>query len=243
LITGADSDVGRLPLLPGLTFSGRVVLDKAATAAPPDLKSLHVQMHGDSLEAASPLNRGRGGGPNMRLLQPAAVRADGAFDVMDLVPDNYRLTVTGGALDTAAWWLRSAVWKGRDLLDGPLRLAPGEQVSGVTLLLSDRRTQLSGTITTPAGAAVSELFVLAYPSDAALRLPQSRRIKAVRPDSGGQFVIDNLPPGDYLLCALADIDEGQWHDAGFFEAVVPASVKITLGDGERKVQDLQLGGR
>jgi hypothetical protein len=218
------------------------VLDKDSAAAPPDLTSLHVQMHGDSLAAASPLNRGRGGGPNMRLLQPAALRADGAFEVTDLVPDNYRLVLTGGAVESSGWWLRSATWKGRDLLDVPLRLAPGENITGVTLVLSDRRTQLSGTITTPAGAAVSDLFVLAYPADVSLRVPQSRRIRAVRPDISGRFVLDHLPPGDYLLCALTDIDDGQWNEPGFLDAATAASVKISLADGEKKVQDLRLGG-
>jgi hypothetical protein len=241
-ITGADLDVARLTLQPGLTLSGRVVVDDAASTAPPDLTALHVQIQSESLQVASPQNRGRGGGPNMGLLQPAAVRADGTFVAADLVPDTYRVTITGGAIDSAGWWLRSAMLKGRDLLDAGLRLAPGEHITGLTLVLSDRRTQLSGTITTPGGAAVSELFVLAYPADASLRGPNSRRVKAVRPDSSGRFVIDNLPPGDYLMCALTDIDDGQWNEPGFLDAAVAASVKITLADGEKKVQDLRLGG-
>ena len=190
---------------------------------------------------SSPQNRGRGGGPNMGLMQPSAVGADGTFTAADLVPDNYRITISGGAVDGATWWLRSATLKGRDLLDAPLRLGPGENISGVTLVLSDRRTQLSGTITTPAGAAVSDLVVLAYPADATQRGPQSRRIKAVRPDSGGRYVVENLPPGEYLLCALSDIDDGQWNDPGFLDAAVAASIKITLADGEKRVQDLRLG--
>jgi hypothetical protein len=133
--------------------------------------------------------------------------------------------------------------KDRDLLDAPLRLAPGEHVRGVTIMLSDRRTELSGTITTAAGAAFSDLFVLAFPADATLRAPRSRRVQAVRPDSSGRFVIANLPPGEYLLCALSDIDDGQWNEAGFLEPLVAASVRVALGEGEKKVQDLRLGGR
>jgi hypothetical protein len=241
-VTGTDVDLARMALQPGLTLSGRVVVDDAATTTPPELIGLHVQIQPDSLPVASPQNRGRGGAANLRLLQPTAVRADGTFMATDLVPDNYRITMAGTALDGSGWWLRSAMWKGRDLLDGPLRLAPGEQMDGVTLMLSDRRTQLSGTITTSTGAAVSELFVIAYPADAALRVPQSRRIKAVRPDSGGKFLIENLPAGEYLICALTDIDDGQWNDPGFLDPLVPASVTITLADGDRKVQDLRVGG-
>ena len=242
-ISGADADLATLALQPGLTFSGRVVLDDKATTPPPDLTGLRVEMHAESLALALAQGRGgRGGGPSPRFLQPGPVRADGTFDVTDLVPDSYRMTVAGGALDNSPWWLRSAMLNGRDLLDAPLRLAPGEHIRGVSIVLSDRRTELSGTITTAAGAPFSDLFVLAFPADAALRVPQSRRVRAVRPDSSGRFVLANLPPGQYLLCALTDIEDGEWNEPGFLDRLVAASVKVTLAEGENKVQDLRLGG-
>ena len=132
---------------------------------------------------------------------------------------------------------------GRDLLDAPLRLEPNGNISGVTLVLSDRHTELSGTLTTAGGTAASDLFVAAYPADAALRTPHSRRVQAVRPDSGGRFVFRNLPAGDYLLCALMDVDDGAWNEPGFFDGLIAASVRITLAEGEKRVRDLQLGGR
>jgi protocatechuate 3,4-dioxygenase beta subunit len=239
-VTGPDIDLSTLPLRPGLTFSGRVVFDGAAAA--PDLTTLRVQLQSAAL---GPLPSGRRGGPGIpgvRFLQPSAVRADGAFEIADLVPDDYQLAVTGATLDASIWWLRSATVNGRDLLDGPVRIAPGEHVRGVTVVLSDRRTELSGTITTATGAAASDLFVLVYPAEASMRVSGSRRIRAVRPDSDGRYVVGNLPPGSYLLCAVTDVDEGQWNETGFLDPLVPASVRITLGDGERKVQDLRVGG-
>jgi protocatechuate 3,4-dioxygenase beta subunit len=241
-VSGSDTDLATLTLQPGLTFSGRVVLDDKATTPPPDLAGLRVELHGESLALAPAGGRGRAGGPNPRFLQPAPVRADGTFEVADLVPDDYRLTLSGGAPSQSAWWVRSAMLYGRDLLDAPLRLAPGEHVRGVTIVLSDRRTELSGTITTAGGAAFSDLFVLAFPADAQLRRPGSRRIQAVRPDSAGRYVLANLPPGEYLLCALGDVDDGQWYEPGFLDPLVAASVKITLAEGEKRVQDLRLGG-
>jgi hypothetical protein len=241
-ITGGDIELAALALQSGMTFSGRVTFDEDATTPPPDPSSLRVHLQAESLAEAPTQGRGgRGVTSNARFLQPAAVHADGTFEVTDLVPDEYRVTASGGAPNDSGWWLQSATWNGRDLLDVPLRLAPGENVEGVTLVFSDRRTELSGTISTADGAAVSDLFVLAYPADAALRVPGSRRVLAVRPDSSGRFVLENLPAGEYLLCALTDVDEGEWNDPGFLEGLVPASVRITLAEGERRVQDLQTG--
>jgi protocatechuate 3,4-dioxygenase beta subunit len=234
--TGDDVDVSTLTLQPGLTISGRVEFDRAATTPPLDPASLRVQLQSESLGAAP--GRGRGGPANLRFLQPAAVRADGRFDVTDLVPDTYRVTIAGA--ENSTWWLRSAIWNRRDLLDSPWRLLPGESLNNVRLLLTDRRTELSGTLTTPQGTAVSDLFVLAFPADPALRGPHSRRTQAVRPDSSGRYVFEHLPAGDYLLCALTDVDEGQWNEPGFLDPIIPSSVKVTLGDGEKKIQDLRL---
>jgi Carboxypeptidase regulatory-like domain len=240
LVTGADVDFATLTLQPGMTFSGRVVFDRGAATPLPDPGGLRVQLQAESLATAS---RGRGGGPpGIRFLQPAPVHADGTFAVTDLVPDDYQLTVAGVASSGSRWWLRAAMSRGADLLDAPVRLAPGENVADVTLVLSDRHSELSGTLTTAGGAAVSDVFVLAFPGEPALRLPHSRRIRAVRPDSSGRFVFTDLPAGEYLLCALTDVDEGQWTDPGFLDSLAAVSVRIALGDGETKVQNLQAGG-
>jgi hypothetical protein len=240
VITGDDVDLGRLTLQRGMTFSGRIVLDDGATSAGPDVTTLRVQLQSDSLQVASSSSRGRGA-PGPRFLLPAIVGADGTFVVTDLVPGTYRVTVTGDPIAGSSWWLRAAMVDGRDLLDVPLRINPGEEVRGVQLVLSDRRGELSGTLTTAAGDAFPEVFVLACPANPALRLPHSRRVQAVRPDSSGRFVFENLPAGDYLLFALTDIDDGQWNDPGFFDSMPGASVQLSLAHGEKKVQDLRVG--
>jgi uncharacterized protein (DUF2141 family) len=239
-VTGGDVDLAALALQPGMTWSGRVTFDGAATTPAPDPAGLRIQLEASSLANAPTQGRGRPMTSTVRFMQPAAVRPDGTFEVTNLVPDDYRISVTG--IDDTRWWLRAALVGGVDLLDAPLRLAPGENVEGVTLVLTDRRSELSGTLQTAAGAAVSDVFVLVFPAEAALRVPRSRRIQAARPDSSGRFIFANLPAGEYLICALTDVDDGQWNDAGFLDPFAQASVKILLTDGEKKVQDLRLGG-
>jgi hypothetical protein len=51
-----------------------------------------------------------------------------------------------------------------------------------------------------------------------------------------------LPAGDYYVCALTDLDPSDLYDPAFLDQLAPVSFKITLADGEKKVQNLKLGG-
>jgi hypothetical protein len=65
----------------------------------------------------------------------------------------------------------------------------------------------------------------------------------VRPDADGRFIVRDLPAGDYLISALTDVEEGQWNDQAFLaELASHAPITITLGEGEKKVQDIRVGG-
>jgi hypothetical protein len=86
------------------------------------------------------------------------------------------------------------------------------------------------------------VFVIVYPADRGLWVPDARRVKAARPGIDGRYAIADLPPGAYLLAAIADIDEGDWLDPAFLEQLVPGSVPIAIREGETTVQNLRLGG-
>ena len=74
------------------------------------------------------------------------------------------------------------------------------------------------------------------------RLPQSRRVRSARPGTTGTFRIANLPPGEYYLCALTDLDSSQISSASstFLEALAAASFKISLAEGQKLTQDVQV---
>jgi hypothetical protein len=68
----------------------------------------------------------------------------------------------------------------------------------------------------------------------------ARRARAIRPATDGRFRIAGLPPGEYLLAALTDVEQGEWLDPSFLEKLVPASVRVALAEGEKKNQDLRI---
>jgi hypothetical protein len=110
------------------------------------------------------------------------------------------------------------------------------------LTMSDRHTELSGRLQTPTGQPASDVFVIAFSADRRMWGAGARRVRAVRPAVDGVFSIADLPPGDYLLGAVTDVDADEWQRPAFLEQLAPASIKITLGEGEKRVQDLRLGG-
>jgi len=47
-------------------------------------------------------------------------------------------------------------------------------------------------------------------------------------------------PGEYYLAALTDFDRNDVDKAWFLEQVAAAATKITIGEGEKKTQDLKI---
>ena len=66
----------------------------------------------------------------------------------------------------------------------------------------------------------------------------------VLPELGGAFVPRVLPEGDYFIPAVTDLEDGQWNDPAFLAELAAASpIKITLAEGDRKVQDIRISRR
>jgi hypothetical protein len=130
----------------------------------------------------------------------------------------------------------------RDWLDLPIQIRAGSPSMDVVVAMSDRHTELSGTLQTTSGRPASDVFVIAFSADPALWAAGGRRVRAVRPDVNGRFAIADLPPGTYRLGAVTDVDADEFESAAFLAQLAPASVADTIGEGEKKVQDLRLGG-
>jgi hypothetical protein len=78
--------------------------------------------------------------------------------------------------------------------------------------MTDRASQIEGVVQDTGGGTVSDYTVVLFPADPALWLPRARRIQATRAGTDGAFVFRSLPPGDYLLSAIDDVERGEWFD-------------------------------
>jgi hypothetical protein len=166
------------------------------------------------------------------------VRPDGTFTLTVLSGEPLRFNVFPRGLEST-WAVRSALLaNGVDWLDAPSTIGGA---TTLTVAMTTRRSELSGHIRNAGGAPVPDVFVIAFSTDHRYWGVETRRVQAVRPASDGAFAIRDLPPGQYFLGALVDVDQGDWIRPGFLDAVAAAAVKVTITDGGRTVQDVMIG--
>lgn len=220
-----------LGLQPAMMLTGQLKFD-ATRLKPAAVKSIQVGLQ--PVQSGTTVNFAPSG---------AMLDDEGHFLIGGIIPGTYRVTVSLPGLGRPGnWYLRSAIVKGQDTADVPVTIAPNELIHGALVTLSDRPAQLSGTVQNTAGGAANEYTVILFPADASLWLPQSRRVQGIRPSADGAFTFRGLPPGDYLLAAIDDVEPNEWFDPGLLRRLVATAMKIAVAEGEEKVQDIRLSG-
>ena len=234
-VNGEDQNGLALSLRPGMTVSGHVVYDGLAKP-PDDLSRIAINLAATS--------------PDSGVARPSqeSVFADGRFTLSGVAPGRYRLSailsrsearVSGS---TAQWFLKSALWNGQDILDSALEVAPGQDVTDVTVVFGARPTDLSGTLFDVLNHPVADHVVVVFPTDRSLWTQDSRRIRQAALGTDGRFRFAGLPSGEYYLGAVNRADPVNLSDTALLEKIARVALRATLADGEQKVQNLRLGG-
>ena len=235
-VRGRDVTGVTLHLQPGGTLSGKVVFD-STTATMPAQGTIRIGLNQIG-STGTAMSGGARIGAALTSLQSVGLDADGTFRIVGIGPAAYTLGVMLPVM-SSTWRIRSAIVDGRDLLDEIIE-GPSVQLSDVIVTLTDKRTELSGTLQSATSQPAVEYFVVAFSPDRRYWRPGSRRAQWGRPATDGRFAFRDLPPGEYLLAALTDLDPAAWLDPAFLEQVAPSAVKVTLGEGQRLAQDLRI---
>ena len=205
-------------------MSGHVVFDGTTLKPPASLGRIRASL--------SAVTQGRTAAVGVA---PVMVNASGTFSFIGVAPGRYQMSA--GAIE--GWQPLSAVVGGRNSFDAPFEVR-SEDITDAVLTFTDHPSELSGSIQDAAGHPAPDYFVVVFPADKSLWTPQSRRIQAKRPASDGHFVWPNLPPGEYLLAAVTDVEQGQWYDPAFLATLAPAAVRLTIAPGQKAVQHLKI---
>ena len=76
------------------------------------------------------------------------------------------------------WWLKAVLRGDRDITDVPLAIAHGDVVGELQVVFDDKPTTLSGSVSDPSGAAVSDYTVIVFSADEGRWVPESRFMAA-----------------------------------------------------------------
>ena len=221
-----------LGLQPGLTVTARLRFEGTGLKPPAELDAIRVTLQPVQQEGT------------VAFAPPAmTVDQNGRFAVSGVIPGRYRLAASfPGSGRPGGWQLRSVLVNMQDALDVPFTVPPSQSVTSALITFTDRLADLTGTVHNAAGGAPNEFTVILFSADQSHWLPRARRIQAVRPSADGAFAFRGLPGGDYYLAAIDDVESGEWFDPAFLQRLLPTAMKLTLGEGEQKVQEIRLGG-
>jgi hypothetical protein len=164
----------------------------------------------------------------------AKVGPDGRFTLTGVAPGRYFLRGGGGIL-------KSAMVGGQETLDFPLEVTGERDITDAVLTVSDRTQELNGVLTDASGRPAVDYIILAVAADSRFWTPGSRRIVTTRPDTSGRYSFRSLPPGEYLLAAVTDLEPGGEYDPEFLKTLAGASVHVSLIEGGKSTQDIRVG--
>jgi hypothetical protein len=245
-IDGQDVTGLTLNLQHGATIAGHLVWNGTTLRPPADASHVAVRLAPMSDEPNGVVGMGMFGGM-------AQINAAGELKFTNVAPGRYRvdISLTGGRgmaspeMVTAlrAWSPRSVMVGDRDALDLPFEVTLGAPIPDLVVTLTDRTAEISGTVTDPAGHPVSAYRLVAFSTDKALWGTTGRRLKApVSTDPDGTFRITDLPSGEYFLAAVTDMEPSDLKDASFLAELAAQAIRLTLVEGEKKIQNIKVSG-
>jgi hypothetical protein len=162
------------------------------------------------------------------------VAADGTF----------QLRASRGAVlfrvGAANWMLKSVTLRGVDITDTPTELSGFDDLDGVRIVLTDRMTELTGTVVDDRGQPADSASVVVLPARERDGLGAQRYVRVMRLAPGGQLSLRGLPPGQYLIAALPSLENGGEWDPRVREQVSDAGDRFSLSEGQKLTLSLRL---
>jgi hypothetical protein len=243
VVNGQNIEGLTLMLQPGVTIAGNITVESSGTPSPSDYSVFRV-----TIADADPLPGG-GGGPGGRGGRGGPfgagddrVQPNGTFTLTSIEPGLHYVRVTGGGNPSQGggqWSLKSVLLGGADVADIPFEVKPGQNIDNLNVVMTDRATDLSGTVRDAQNAGAAAITVIAFSTEPQYWRAQSRRISTSRSGDTGAYRIRGLPPGDYFILAVDDVEQGEWFDPAYLDSVKEKAQRITLQDGDKKSFDVR----
>jgi uncharacterized protein (DUF2141 family) len=221
VVDGQSPVMVTLSLQPGRTISGRVIFEMAQ---PPDLSA------GRTMASLTHANTGLSIPTPMP--SPAPIGPDGSFTFKGVFPGKFVLRANG--------MVKSSMVGMQDTLDVPLDFTGDRDVTDAVITVTDKTSELTGTLTDAAGRPAFDYSILAVTTDQRLWMAGSRRIMVAQLGLDGTYTFRNLPPGDYMVAAIADLEPGGQYDPELLRSLAGASLRVTVTEGAKATQNIRV---
>jgi protocatechuate 3,4-dioxygenase beta subunit len=178
-------------------------------------------------------------GPAMSTLGNSSVKEDGTFRLDGLVGGRLFRVING----PKGWFLKRVTVNGEDITDKGMEFKPGEDVSDITIEMTNKAASVTGAVTDDKGQTLKDYTVVVFAEDPQKwTLSGSRWTTSARPDQDGRFKFANLPPGAYYAIAVEYVAQGEWGDPEWLTRASKKATRFTLDEGTAKALDLKLSG-
>jgi len=162
---------------------------------------------------------------------------DGSMGFEVLQGESYRIKLESafdseGRLRNA--YLKSIRMGTRDVLNDGLQFN-GEPDAKIEVVIGMNPGSLSGTVVTTVKdkqQPVVNTTVVLVPDAARRRRPEA--YKTATSDGAGQFQMSSIAPGDYLVFAWDDVENGVWQDPDFLRLYENQGTRVHISDDGRE---------
>jgi protocatechuate 3,4-dioxygenase beta subunit len=210
----------------GVSMSGRIAYE--GPSRPTGQMQIVAVMPAGTASIMAAASRALGGG---------RVNAEGTFELRGLM-GSQMVRVQGLP---AGWAIKSISIDGTDATDSAFEFKPGNNVSGVVITLTDRLTEVTGSVRDDRGQPVMDYVLVAFSENSKLWGAQSRFVQTSRPNQNGAFSLKGLPPGRYLAALVPSLENGMQNDPAVLDELRPRAQSFSLTEGQTLNLNLQMG--
>ena len=171
----------------------------------------------------------------MNLDVRSPVGPDGRF-TLRLRPGLWRFS----AWTPPGWMIKRLTFRGT-VVDEDGAVEVTSEGGRLEVLLTSQLTAVTGTVSDASGAPVLDYHAIVFPAE---RQDPSRglhhRTRLDTSDEQGRFRLEGLPPGDYLVAAVVDVDAGEAVSDDTVDSVRESATPVRVREGQTETVALKL---
>ncbi|OFW05993.1 MAG: hypothetical protein A3H96_00200 [Acidobacteria bacterium RIFCSPLOWO2_02_FULL_67_36] len=140
----------------------------------------------------------------------------------------------------SGWMVASVTLGGEDVTDTPIDFDHVPEGEILRVHLTNRVTQISGTVVDASGRPAPHSAVVVFSREAEQWTLGPRYVRRADTSASGMFQIEGLAPGEYFAAAVERLSKGHWFRPSIFNELRPTASELSLTKGQSRVIQLRV---